>query len=173
MVNLLLWWLHKGTQLSKAAIKEKQLATRFLSSCHTPSVHAALHQLQITTAKSFQNSSSPFSHVLASMAERLLCYCSTACRLIWHDRKQFITSVLFYTLIALAEHTSLLLEKERIQCLEMWSIMNFKLGSLAWGISTEGQIQDLEVFGRNLEILCWKSMQKSKAALLIQDTGQK
>lgn len=97
MVNLLLWWLHKATQLSKAAIKEKQLATHFLSSCHTPSVHAALHQLQITAANSFQNSSSPFSHVplLVSMAERLLCYCSTACRLIWHDRNQFIIGVPF------------------------------------------------------------------------------
>lgn len=114
MVNLLLWWLHKATQLSKAAIKEKQLATRFLSSCHTPSVHAALHQLQITTANSFQNSSSLFSHVplLVSMAERLLCYCSTACWLIWHDRNQFIISVLFYTLITLAGHTFLLLEKK-------------------------------------------------------------
>lgn len=114
MVNLLLWWLHKATQLSKAAIKEKQLATRFLSSCHSPSVHAALHQLQITAANSFQNSSSPFSHVplLVSMAERLFVLCSTACRLIWHDRNQFIISVLFDTLIALAGHTFLLLEKE-------------------------------------------------------------
>lgn len=175
MVNLLLWWLHKATQLSKAAIKEKQLATRFLSSCHTPSVHAALHQLQITTANSFQNSSSLFSHVplLVSMAERFLCYCSTACWLIWHDRNQFIISVLFYTLITLAGHTFLLLEKKWIQYLEMWSIMSFKLGSLTWGISTEGQMQDLEVFGRNLEIPCRRSLQKSKAALLFQGTGYK
>lgn len=114
MVNLLLWWLHKATQLSRAAIKEKQLATLFLSSCHTPSVHAALHQLQITAANSFQNSSSPFSHVplLVSTAERLLCYCSTACWLIWHDINQFIISVLFYTLIAMGGYAFLLLEKE-------------------------------------------------------------
>lgn len=151
MVNLLLWWLHKGTQLSKAAIKEKQLATRFLSSCHTPSVHAAPHQLQITAANSFQNSSSPLSHVplLASMAERLLCYCSTACWLIWHDRNQFIISVLFYTLIAVADYTSLLLKKEWIQYLGMWSIMSFKLASLTWGPS---------VFPLRDRFRTWKSL---------------
>lgn len=147
MVNLLLWWLHKATQLSKAAIKEKQLATRFLSSCHTPSVHAAPHQLQITTANSFQNSSSPFSHVplLVSMAERLLCYCSTACQLMWHDRNQFIISGLFYALIALAGHTFQLLEKEWILYLEMSSRAS------SWAAS-------LEVFSLRDRFRTWKCL---------------
>lgn len=175
MVNLLPWWLHKASQLSKASIKEKQLTTCFLSTCHVPSVHAALHQLQITTVNSFQNSSSPFSHMplLVSMAERLLYYCSTARLLMLHDRNQFIISVLFDPLIALAGHTCLLLEKEWIGYLEMWAITSLELGSLTWGISTEGHTQDWEVFGRNLEILHWKDMWKSKAALFFQDTGSK
>lgn len=174
MVNLLPWWLHTATQLSKASIKEK-LATCFLSTCHTPSIHAALHQLQITTVNSFQSSSSPFSHMplLVSITERLFCYCSTARLLILHGRNQFIISVLFDTLIALAGDTFLLLEKEWIGYLEMWAVTSLELGSLTWGISTEGQTRDSEVFGRNLEILCWKAMRKSKAALFFQDTGYK
>lgn len=39
--------------------------------------------------------------------------------------------------------------------------------------STEGRTQDMEVFGRNVEILRWEGMQKSKAALFSQDTGYK
>ena len=114
MVNLLPWWLHKATQLSKASVKEKQLATCFLSTCHAPSVHAALHQLQNTTVNSFQNSSSPSSHtpLLARVAGRLLCYCSRARSLILRDRNQFIISVLSDTLVALAGHTLLFLEME-------------------------------------------------------------
>lgn len=167
MVNLLLWWLRKATQLSEASIKAKQLATCFLSTCHTASVHAALHQLQLTTVNSFQSSSSPLSHMplLLSMAKRLLRYWSTACLLILRGRNRFTVSILFETWSALAGCTFLLLEKEWIGHLEMWATTNLGLGSPMWGISTEGQTQDLEVFGRNLEILRWKGMWKCKAAL--------
>lgn len=167
VVNLLLWWLRKATQLSEASIKAKQLATCFLSACHTASVHAALHQLQLTAVNSFQSSSSPLSHMplLLSMAKRLLCYCSTACLLILHGRNQFTISVLFETWSALAGRTFLLLEKEWIGRLEMGATTSLGLGSLMWGISTEGQTQDLEVFGRNLEILRLKGLWKCKAVL--------
>lgn len=154
MVNSLLWWLHKATQLSKASIKEKQLATCFLSTCHTPSVHAALHQLQITTVNSFQNSSSPFSPVplLTSVAERLLCYCSTACPLILHGRNQFIISVLFDASIALAGHMFLLLEMEWIGYPETWAIRSLELCSLTGGISTEARLRTRKCLGG-----IWKS----------------